>query len=48
VVERTVAWLGRCRRPSQDYEVLPETGEAMIKLAMIPLMVRRLTKKLAS
>jgi putative transposase len=48
VVERTFAWLGRCRRLSKDYEALPETEEAMIKLAMIHLMVRRLTKKLAS
>ena len=48
VVERTFAWLGRNRRLSKDYEVLPETGEAMIRLAMIHLMVRRITKKLAS
>ena len=48
VVERTFAWLGRNRRLSKDYEVLPETGEAMIRLAMIHLMVRLITKKLAS
>ena len=48
VVERTFAWQGRCRRLSKDHEALPETGEAMIRLAMIHLMVRRLTKKLAS
>jgi putative transposase len=48
VVERTFAWLGRNRRLSKDYEALPETAEAFIKLAMIHLMVRRLTKKLAS
>ena len=24
VVERTLAWLGRCRRLSKDYEALPE------------------------
>lgn len=35
-------------RAGPDYEVLPETGEAMIRLAMIHLMVRRITKKLAS
>ena len=28
VVERTFAWLGRCRRLSKDYEALPETSEA--------------------
>jgi putative transposase len=42
VVERTFAWLGRYRRLSKDYEALPETSEAMIQMAMIPIMVRRL------
>jgi putative transposase len=42
VVERTFAWLGRYRRLSKDYEELPETGEAMILIAMINLMSRRL------
>ena len=34
VVERTFAWLGRCRRLSKDYEELPETTEAWIYSAM--------------
>src|SRR4051794_26132493 len=42
VVERTFGWLGRYRRLSKDYEVLPETSEAMIRPAMIHIMVRRL------
>jgi putative transposase len=42
VVERTFGWLGRYRRLSKDYEVLTETSEAMIRLAMIHVMVRRL------
>lgn len=42
VVERTFGWLGRYRRLSQDYEVLTETSEAMIRMAMIHVMVRRL------
>jgi len=42
VVERTFAWLGRYRRMSKDYEQRPESSEAMIYLAMIRLMVRRL------
>ncbi|MET0522499.1 MAG: IS5 family transposase, partial [Jiangellaceae bacterium] len=42
VVERTFAWIVKCRRLDHDYERLPETSEAMIKWAMIGLMVRRL------
>jgi transposase len=42
VVERTFAWIVRCRRLDHDYERLPETSEAMIKWAMIGLMTRRL------
>jgi transposase len=42
VVERTFAWLSRCRRLSRDYEVLPQTSETWIYIAMIRIMVRRL------
>ncbi len=42
VVERTIAWLGKCRRLSKDYEALPKTSEAWVTMAMIHLMVRRL------
>jgi len=42
VVERTFGWLGKYRRLSKDYEMLPESSEAMIYLAMINLMLRRL------
>jgi transposase len=42
VVERTFAWIVRCRRLDHDYERLPEHSEAMIKWAMIGLMSRRL------
>jgi len=42
IVERTFAWLSRCRRHSKDYERNPETSEAMILLTMINLMSRRL------
>lgn len=41
-VERTFGWWNRYRRLSKDYEVLPETSEAFIYLAMIRIMVRRL------
>jgi len=42
VVERTFAWLGRYRRNSRDYELYPHTGEAMIKVSSIHLMLKRL------
>jgi putative transposase len=44
VVERTFAWLGRYRRLSKDDEALPGTEEAWISLAMIRLMLARLTR----
>lgn len=43
IVERTFGWLGRCRRLSKDYEEFPESSEAMAHVAMIQLMLRRLT-----
>jgi putative transposase len=42
VVERTFAWLKRCRRLSLDRERSVESAEAMIRLAMIHLMLHRL------
>ncbi len=43
IVERTLGWLGRWRRLSKDYEELPEVSEAMVTLAMIRLMLHRLS-----
>ena len=42
VVERTQGLLNLCRRLNKDYELLPETAETWIYLAMIRIMVRRL------
>jgi putative transposase len=44
VVERTLAWLGNYRRLSKDYEMLPETSETFIYLAMVDLMTKRLAR----
>jgi putative transposase len=41
-VERTFAWLGRCRRLIKDHEKSTLSSESMVKLAMIQLMVHRL------
>jgi putative transposase len=41
-VERTFAWLGRCRRLSKDREKSVLSSESFIKLAMIRLMLHRL------
>ena len=43
IVERTFGWFGRYRRLSKDYEALTDSSESMIYLAMIHLMVRRLS-----
>jgi putative transposase len=44
-VERTFAWLGKCRRLSKDRERSVLSSEAFIKLAMIHLMLNRLQPK---
>jgi putative transposase len=44
VVERSIAWLGRSRRLSKDYERQPTTSEAMVYLAGIRLLLARLTR----
>ena len=45
VVERTFAWLGRCRRLTKDREKSVMSSEAFVKLAMIQLMLNRLQPK---
>ncbi len=44
IVERTFAWFGRYRRLAKDYESSTRTSEAMIRVVMIHLMVRRLAR----
>lgn len=45
IVERTLAWLSRNRRLSKDYESKSESSESCCYLAMIRLMLTRLTKR---
>ena len=44
VVERTLAWLGRCRRLAKDWECLNDKARAFLLMASIRLMVRRLCR----
>jgi putative transposase len=44
VVERTFGWLGRYRRLNRDYERQAHTGETMVYVAMIRLMLARLAR----
>ena len=43
IVERTFAWISRCRRLAKDFERHARKAVAFIRLAMIRLMLRRLT-----
>jgi transposase len=42
VVERTFAWLNRCRRLAKDFENRTRNALAFLKLASIRLMLRKL------
>jgi putative transposase len=42
VVERTFAWLSRCRRLAREYETTLQSSEAFLYLAMIRIMLNRL------
>jgi putative transposase len=48
VVERTIAWINNYRRLAKDYEYWEETSTAMIHVAMIDVMLRRLTAQPAA
>ena len=43
-VERSLAWLNRCRRLAKDWENLNVEARAFLLLASIRLMVRRLCR----
>ncbi len=43
IVERTFAWLEGFRRLSKDYEVITENSEHMIMMAMIRIMINKIT-----
>ena len=42
IVERTIGWLGRCRRLAKDWENLNHNARAFLCLASIRLMLRKL------
>jgi transposase len=42
IVERTIAWLNRCRRLAKDWECLNRNGLAFLRWASVRLMVRKL------
>ena len=42
IVERTIAWLNRCRRLAKDWENLNRMALAFLRLASIRLMLRKL------
>jgi transposase len=44
IVERSLAWLGRCRRLAKHVENLTRTAMAFLRLAMIRLMMRRVAR----
>ena len=41
VVERTFAWIMKCRRLARDYEQLPRTAETLITIAATATLIRR-------
>jgi transposase len=44
VIERTFSWLRRNRRLMAHYEAIASIAEGLAKLAMISLMLKRITK----
>ena len=46
IVERTLAWISRCRRLARDYKRHARKAATFVRLAMIRLMLRRLSANL--
>ena len=46
IAERTIGWLGRCRRLAKDWENLNYNALAFLRLASIRLMLRKLCNPL--
>ena len=44
IVERTIAWLNRCRRLAKDWERLNRSALAFLRWASIRLMLRKLCR----
>jgi transposase len=44
IVERTLAWISRNRRLARDFERYGRTVAAFVRLAMIRVMLKRLTR----
>ncbi len=42
IVERSIAWFNRCRRPAKDWENRNHNARAFLHLASIRLMLRKL------
>ena len=44
IVERTLAWISHSRRLARDFERYARSAAAFVRLAMIRIMLRRLTR----
>jgi transposase len=48
IVERSIGWIMLHRRPARDYETLPASSEAMIHVASIDNLTKRITDETTS
>ncbi len=44
IVERTIAWLNRCRRLAKDFEATIDSAAAFLYAASVMILVRRMAK----